>query len=254
MAKAKPKPAPPPAATQFVVERLNWRRQGLSPAYRRLPGFTRVRSFDTPDEAEQFRHAEEQKARAVVNPFDGGMAQPVDQTDLPEHALCDWYMDHDFTPPKPDKKGKRDWAKWWAKESKKWKPERAAVAWEPLHKVRFYRVVERPRVPVGYVLVRINWDYNDQWYEADEEGGTVVSVYRDRAKADKECGRRNRESVRGWGKDELGFELNGRTLPDRTPFDPPPEPAVTPEWEEVLYTAGEMPFWEVVEIELEGVR
>ena len=64
---AKPKPA----ATHFVVERFNWRRHGVKPTFHRLPGYTRIQSFDTREEAEAFRFAEELKARAVVNPFLG---------------------------------------------------------------------------------------------------------------------------------------------------------------------------------------
>ena len=120
MAKAKSAARP---ATHFVVERFNWRRTGHPPVFHRLPGFTRIQSFATAEEAEAFRHAEEAKARGVVNPFLGTLAPPVDQSDIPEHALADWYMDHGFDPPKPDKKGNRDWAKWWAKESKSWKGE-----------------------------------------------------------------------------------------------------------------------------------
>ncbi len=264
MAKAKTK-----AATHFVVERFNWRRSGNTPSFHRLPGFSRIQSFDTREDADAFRHAEELKARAVVNPFLGTLAPPTDQTDLPEHALHDWYMDHDITPPKPDKKGGLDWAKWWAKEAKKWKGDRAAVAWEPLHKVQFYRIVERPKAPVVYALVEVNWGYNDEWYYPDAEGGRVTTVYRSRAKALAECERETGSSIDVWediagelGFEEAGanqFELNDRVLPGRSPFDPPP----TPEGPTVddgygddfgTFTAAEVPFYEVIEIELEGLE
>lgn len=267
MAKAKSMTAPPPAGTHFVVERFNWRRHGVTATFHRLPGFTRIQSFDTREEAEAFRFAEEAKARAVVNPFLGTLAPPVDQSDLPEHALCDWYMDHTFDPPKPDKKGHRDWAKWWGKECKKWTGERAAVAWEPLHKVRFYRVSERPKVPVGYALVQVNWDYNDEWYYPNAEGGTVTTVYRSRARAMQECQARNEVDVDLWeeGAEDFGyepagahqFELNDRVLPGRSPFDPSPtpeEPAREADFEFHTFTAQEVPFWEVIEIELEGLE
>lgn len=268
MAKAKPKPAP--AATHFVVERFNWRRYGITPTFHRLPGFTRIQSFDTREQAEAFQHTEQAKARAVVNPFLGTLAPPVDQSDLPEHALCDWYMDHDFDPPKPDKKtGQRDWAKWWEKEHKKWKGDRAAVAWEPLHKVQFYRIVERPKVPVGYALVRVNWGYNDEWYYPGPEGGEVITVYRDRKKALAECEENTEFAVEAWGDnireygfEEAGdnqFELNDRVLPGQSPFDPPPTPAKPEVVDEDgtdfgTFTAHEVPFWEVIEIELEGLE
>ncbi len=251
-----------------VVERLNWRRSGGG-TFHRLPGFTRVRSFDTADEAEAFRFAEEVKARGVVNPFAGTLAPPLDQTDLPEHALIDWYMDHGFDPPTPDKKtGKRDWAKWWDKHAKKWTAERALVAWEPLHKVRFYRVTERPKVPLGYVLVRVNWGYNDEWYYPAAEGGTVLNVYRSREKAVEECESQNDiaadlwdDSAQEYGYEPAGanqFELNDRVLPDRSPFDPDTTPVRTGpdvDGDEIFtFTAREVPFWEVIEIELEGVE
>lgn len=264
-AKPKPKPAPAPAVTHFVVERFNWRRCGGT--FHRLPGCTRIRSFDTLAEAEAFKRTEEAKARAVVNPFLGTLAPPTDQTDLPEHALCDWYMDHEFDPPKPNKKGDIDWATWWAKESKRWKGERAAVAWEPLHKVQFYRISERPKVPVGYALVEVNWGYNDEWYYPDPEGGQVTRVFRSREKAMKACEQETGVSVDVWddvaremGFEEAGanqFELNDRVMPGASPFDQPP----TPEPDEDAfgedfgtYSAYEVPFYEVIEIELEGLE
>lgn len=240
-------------ATHFVVERLNWRRSGRDGTFFRLPGFTRIQSFDTQEAAEAFRYAEELKARAVVNPFLGTLAPPTDQTDLPEYALADWYTDHGFDPPKPDKNDRRAWAKWWAKESKRWKPDRAAVAWEPLHKVRFYRISERPKVPVGYALVRVNWNYTDEWQQADSEGGTVMTVYRSREKAQQECADRSRQAHRDWDANEA-FELMDRVPPGRSPFDPPQEPNNPPQWGDVLFTRDEVPFWELVEVELEGLK
>jgi hypothetical protein len=249
-------PKPKPAATHFVVERFNWRRGGRDGTFFRLPGFSRIQSFNTQEEAEAFRFAEELKARGVVNPFLGTLAPPTDQTDLPEYALADWYTDHGFDPPKADKKGKRDWAKWWAKESKKWKPDRAAVAWEPLHRVQFYRISERPKVPVGYALVRVNWGYNDECYFAHDEGGEVTTVFRSREKAEGECGNRNRTYARQWGgnDDEGQFELGERVLPGQSPFAPLTALKPGESDDEILYTAEEVPFWEVIEIELEGIK
>jgi hypothetical protein len=80
----------------------------------------------------------------------------------------------------------------------------------------------------------------------------VTTVYRDRAKAEEECARRNRSAVRQWDSHDA-FEAGDRTFPGRSPFDPPPEPVNPPEYGDVLYTAAEIPFWEVVEIELEGL-
>src|SRR5439155_19064065 len=91
------------AATHFVVERLNWRREHGS-CYYRYPGHVRVASFDTADEAEAYRRQHEARARAAVNPFAGGLAAPAEQTSLPEEVFCDWLTDHGVEPPKKVKK------------------------------------------------------------------------------------------------------------------------------------------------------
>ena len=67
-----------------------------------------------------------------------------------------------------------------------------------------------------------------------------------------------RFEVEHWGYEPAGlnqFEVKDRTLPGRDPFDPPPKPARTEDEEgDRIWTFApdEVPFCEVVEVELEG--
>jgi hypothetical protein len=264
--------AQPATGTHFVVERLNWRR-GRGDTFYRYPGQTRVASFATAAEAEAFRRAEEAKARNAVNPFAGTLAPPTDQTSMPEGVLCDWLLDHGIDPPAADKKsGKRDWAKWWEKQSPRWTDAKRAAVWEPLDRVRFFRVSERPRRPLAYAVVQVVWGYNDEWFYPGAEGGQVQTLYRTRARAEAEAQRRNAEERENWagvlgsddspGYDPAGlnqFELEGRLLPGQDPFGPDPKPARAGEEDKegdelFTFAPDEVPFYEVVEVELEGAE
>jgi hypothetical protein len=257
------------AGTHFVVERLNWRRSRGDTFYR-YPGRTRVASFDTAEEAEAFRRVEEAKARAAVNPFAGTLAPPTDQTSMPEGVLCDWLQDHGIDPPAPKKSGPRDWAKWWEKAAPRWTDAQRAAAWEALDRVRFFRVGEQPHKPVAYAVVQVVWGYNDEWFYPGAEGGQVQTLYRTRERAEAEAARRNAEERENWvgmlGEDGVGyepagvnqFELEGRLLPGQDPFGPAPKPARADEEDEegdeiFTYAPDEVPFYEVIEVELEGV-
>jgi hypothetical protein len=252
------------APTHFVVERLNWRRVGG--AFCRLPGETGVASFATADEAEVFRRDREAEARKVVNPFAGAVGLHA-VTALPEPVLCDWLEDHGIDPPAVVDDGTRDWAKWWEEVSPGWTEAQRERAWQRLDRVSFFRVEQRPRRPVVYAVVRIVWQYNDEWYYPGTEGGEVTTAYRSRERAEEECARQNererqvwtrRFQQEGWGYEPAGlnqFDLEGRLLPGADPFGPPPQPARTEddEGDEIwTFTPDEVPFFEVVEIELEG--
>jgi hypothetical protein len=262
--------APPEAGTYFVVERLNWRR-GRGDTFYRYPGQTRVASFATAAEAEAFRRVEEAKARNAVNPFAGTLAPPTDQTSMPEGVLCDWLLDHGIDPPAADKKtGKRAWVKWWEKQSPRWTADQRATVWEPLDRVRFFRVSERPRRPLAYAVVQVVWGYNDEWFYPGAEGGQVQTLYRTRARAEAEARRRNAEERENWdvmisgggGYEPAGvnqFELEGRLLPGQDPFGPDPKPARADEEDDdgcgiFTFAPDEVPFYEVNEVELEGVE
>jgi hypothetical protein len=78
--------------------------------------------------------------------------------------------------------------------------------------------------------------------------------------ATRECRTWERHFQRdGWGYAPAGlnqFELCGRLLPSHDPFGPEPSPTRTtdedgdPIW---TFTPDEVPFYEVIEVELEGV-
>jgi hypothetical protein len=270
MARAKRESAAADSAeqgTHFVVKRLNWRRNGQS--FYRFPGEIRVASFDSTDEAEAYRRQQEEKARGVVNPFAGTLAPPpLEQTSLPEEVLCDWLEDCGIDPPAAKRRtGRRDWAAWWQKNSPRWSAEQRRAVWERLDRVSFYRVVERPRRPVFYAVVRVLWDYNDEWYYPGTEGGEALAVYRSREKAEAVAARQNEDAREEWTEgiededimvyEPAGlnqFDPEGRLLPGQGPFDPAPEPTWTGEDEKGwTYTPDEVPFYEVVEVELEGL-
>jgi hypothetical protein len=251
--------APPEAGTHFVVERLNWRRSRGDTFYR-YPGQTRVASFATAAEAEAFRRVEEAKARGAVNPFAGTLAPPTDQTNMPEGVLCDWLQDHGIDPPTPDKKtGKRNWAKWWGKQSSRWTADQRAAAWEVLDRVRFFRVSERPRRPVAYAVVQVVWGYNDEWFYPGAEGGQVQTLYRTRARAEAEADRQNAAGRDRWIDTFTsgGIDLEGRLLPGQDPFGPAPKPTLEEDedGDEIFtFAPDQVPFYEVIEVELEGVE
>lgn len=254
---------------RYVIERLNWRRcDGFSPAgprrptFHRLPGETPVASFDSPAEAEAFCRAREAEARARVgNPFAGADCPPVDRTGMPDGVFRDWLRDHGIEPPAaPSPAG---WVAWWDAESPGWTDAQRAAVWEALDGARFYRVAERPPRPVAYAVVRVLWGYNDEWFYPGAEGGQVTAAYRSRARAEAEAARLTAAAREEWagtlGGSGMGanqFDLEDRRLPGQDPLDPPARP---PEGrdegdEDAGYMFGpdEVPFYEVVEIELEG--
>ena len=235
--------------THFVLERLNWRRVG--PAHHRLPGATRIAAFDTADEAEAFRADEEERARATVNPFAGGATVPAEQTGWPAEVVLDWLADHGIDPP-PVVNGSHDWAGWWDREHPTWTVDQRRVAWVPLDKVRFFRMREAPRRPVAYAVVRVEWAWDDSWYQASPEGGTVQTLYRRRERAEAEAARLTADARRAMPPDgDVTLDLDQRPDPGLDPFDPPRTVALA-EYGGRLTTPSEAEFFEVVAVELEG--
>jgi hypothetical protein len=241
---------PSEPAVRYVVSRLNWRR---TPAgFVRLPGEVRVASFDTIEEAEAERRRREADAREQVNPFASGLA-PYEQTSLPPGIFRDWLLDAGIEPP-PEPTSSLAWAAWWQKQSPTWSDDQRARAWEALDKTRFFAVEERPRRPVVYAVVEVVWGYNDEWHYADGEGGDVVKVYRDRKRAEAECAELNRVNRARWAQlaneqpdDSYGnFDISERLAAAADPFSDD-----QPDEHEEPRKSDEVPFYEVVELELE---
>ena len=238
-------------APRYVLNRLNWRWSDAGLV--RLPGEVRVASFDDPQSAEAERRTREAAARERVNPFASGLA-PFEQTSMPPGVFRDWLLDGGIDPPAEfDDPGA--WGRWWEAESPGWTADQRAKVWEALDRVRFFRVEERPARPVAYAVVEVVWGYNDEWYYADGEGGRVMTVYRSRQRAETVCAVENEKARREWADavseepdDEYGnFEVGDR----EEAADPFADRPRTESYADPRKSA-EVPFFEVVEVELEG--
>lgn len=251
--------------TRFVVKRLRWLPNSYDDKLTRLPGETPVASFATIDEADADCRTREEAVRKVVNPFFcADMLHYLTHFDEPR--LRDWLMDHGIDPPQPQPDGATDWAAWWKKNHKKLSADKRAAVWEALGKVRFFTIAEEPVRPVGYAVVQINWVYNDEYYDADPEGGRLLTVYRSRKKAEEEC-----ETLNGLAREEWGDVFQEFGL-DPDEFDPDEQlemfnmedrlrvqrglldPKGLKDNEGVFGSADGVPFFEVIEVELEGLQ
>lgn len=247
--------------TRFVVKRLNWVEEYRGQRSRR-PGEVAVASFGTFEEADADRARRESERRDRVNPFECGTAVQY-WTHLDEPRLRDWLMDHGIEPPKAKKGGPTNWPAWWKKHQKLLGAEKRASVWEALDKVRFFAVREEPVRPVGYAVVEINWEYNDTYYNADPEGGQLMTVYRTRERAEAVCAARNEETRGDWDfMDDLAddFESDGHSF---VSFDM--EDRVRrrrgllgneklKKGEGTFRDTKGAPFFEVIEVELEGLE
>ena len=107
------------------------------------------------------------------------------------------------------------------------------------------------RCPLALRLDRLPGGADDP----GDEGGEVAVAYRSRERAEQECARRNAEARAEWERDldELyPFDMEDRLLPGQDPFSPPAQPPARGEDEEDgKFGVAEVPFFEVVEFELE---
>jgi hypothetical protein len=209
-------------ANRFVVVRHNWRRSG--PGWALAPGTVRLASFADAAEAEADRAAREANVHRRIDPFTCGPL--IKLTSLPAPVWGDLLADLGLEAPETGYEG------WWAAVPEASRP----AIWRALDRLRFYSVEERPDRPVGYAVLSLNWEYNDEYYYLHDEGGVVQAVYRTRRRAEEE------------GLSRFGHGGNGARdnyFPvDTDPFDPESV------WRGFL--DGHRNF-EVVEIELEGL-
>lgn len=258
------------SGTRFVLKRLKWVER-YSGGWSRQPGEVAVASFATLEEAEAERAKREAEMREKVNPFECGGAVHY-WTHLDEPRLRDWLLDRGIEPPAPKKDGTTNWAAWWKRARKKLPADEVAAVWEALDKVRYFAVRQEPARPVGYAVMAINWEYNDEFYDASPEGGQLEKVYRSRERAEAECARLNEQAREDWGfvnefADEFADEFEdeeGEGLEDGFPmFDMQDRlqhkrglaPGEKLKKGEGLFNSTEgVPFYEVVEVELEGLE
>jgi hypothetical protein len=231
--------------TRFVVERINccWNDTYLY----RLPGTNRVSAHSTRDEAEAQCRRLEEEARRIVNPFLYGGASLFYQTSLDEGRWGDWVQDAGLEPPAA--RNTPGWWKWWKMGHEGWTALEWVRLWEGLDRVRFYRVVERPLRPVLYTVGRINWRWtDDDEYWPTLEGADVdgYRVFRRRGKAENDCNEFNEDdrAENHEGRYCIGLRLHHQTAP-LTPIP----------WGELSWVPlEEAPFWDVMEVEVEGVE
>ena len=233
-------------AVRYVVSRLRWRRNFWN-GYRRSPGEVTLVSFATSDAADADRWARERRAREWVNPFECGEAVHH-WTSLDEPRLRDWLMDRGIDPPAPGADGKTAWAKWWAKNHKRLGDEKRAAVWEVLDRVRFYTFAARPVRPVVYAVVKIDWEYNDQW-QVSYDHGEVQTAYRRREAADAACEQANTGARRAWDGIDM-FDMGLWTEARCDLFAKPPADGARG-YREHLVSHDAVPFYEVIELELE---
>jgi hypothetical protein len=245
---------------RFVLKRLKWGEYRQQ--FTRLPGETAVASFATFEEAEDERIRREDEMRNRLNPFNCGGAIQF-WTHLDEPRLRDWLLDHDIDPPEPNKTGVTNWAEWWRKNQKKFGPTKRAAVWEVLDKVRFFAVREEPVRTVGYAVIEVHWNYNDEYYDADSEGGRLVKVYRSRERAEAECALRNEEAREGWGdysSDEEppafdpDHDLPAFDMRDRIGHRRGISASELKHGEGLFASSAGVPFFEIIEVELEGLE
>lgn len=273
----------------FVVSRLTWRNLSGENVLVRRPGESRVAAFADFTSAEADRASREQSARTLVNPFRCGTVWG-ERSHMPEPVFRDFIKDVGIEPPtlvpipttdevgqplsRPTRRLKqreatppgtfRDWSAWWDAIGPTLSAEQVGRVWEGLDRVRFFRVEERPVRAVGFVVVEVEWIYNDEWYHPLIEGGMPLTAYRTRERAEAECARLNSEARERWRRDlhlpsadaagfaVFLFDMQNRPFPGDDPLGPrrkPPERANARN-SGGKFSVDEVPFYEVVELEL----
>lgn len=235
------------APTIHVLRRRNWRVAGDYLVL--LPGHVRLQSFADADEAAKECRERNRAIRARVNPFRCGGPALRNRSSLDADRLHDWALDQGLTPPEGG-----DWAAWWDEQSPKMDALQCEGMWEALDRLSFYEVVEQQEKPVVYIAVAINWQYNDEYYVADSEGGAAHFAFRTRKEAEEYAEEANRLQRESWEDPALledpdegrAFDMGYRkqSLED---IDSPLRDPSTPN-----ATADEIDFVEIIEVEMEG--
>jgi hypothetical protein len=235
------------AEMRYVLCRLDWRmhRHGdHKDCWTRSPGQKDLESFDTFEAAEVVRARNEAIARKRVNPFKCG-AGFAELTHFMEAPFRDWLMDHEIPPPTGEKL--QDWRTWWDANHKSWSAPQLQTIWQALNKLQFYIVEERPKRNLVYALMEIQWEYNDDTYDATSVP-TGIKVYRTRKRAEIAL-REATDQMRTSGRWTLAhFEMKSLETQEEDPFLEDWKPRKSDGLQASVETA---PFFEIVEIELE---
>lgn len=244
----------PEVKLEYAIRRLNWRRTHYGIV--RLPGAVTLGALPSFEEAEADRAQREAAVRERVNPFVCGPNHAA-RSRLPELIFCDWLGDAGIEPPTANALFQRDWARWWERVGPELGAEQVAHVWAGLDRVRFFEVVGRPEGRIGYAVVVVDWEYNDNWMEPGDEGGTPCKVFRRWADAEacRAAWERAMTLDRGpdpmEGPDEWTMQFEVTRWADEALWPLKPLSNGRQPDESVPFVYGnEAPFYEIVEIEL----
>jgi hypothetical protein len=236
---------------EYAIRRLNWRRTHYGIV--RMPGSVAIGALPTLEEAEADRARRESEVRArIANPFICGPSHAA-RSRLPEPIFQDWLRDAGIEPTQRGQKEPVNWFGWWEQARVNLSAEQVAHVWAGLDRVRFFEVAARPEGRIGYAVVRVEWEYNDSWFEPGAEGGAPFKVFRRWAAAEEyrrelehhdrgsSAQRTARYDVTRWA-DELHWPLGS--------------PSEGPSYSQSATIAhgGEVPLYEVIEVELPDPR
>jgi hypothetical protein len=246
-----------PATVRYVVERLYWtpwEHYGVRwDGHVRLPGSTPLAEFATEEEALADCARRDAELRARLNPFACGGPALHYQTRFDEDRLHDWVLDAGLEPPVTDRKtGRRDWRAWWEATRPAMTPAQVEHCWQAFDRLLFHQVRTRGAGRTVFVVVRREWEYNDNWMEALAEGGKAVQLYSRREDAEaalallEEEARAENPGSDGWGEGLYGgWEITARLSRLDDPFQKAGYPG------DVFARADEPVFYEIVEVELD---
>jgi hypothetical protein len=247
-------------APRFVVSRLNWRPAG--DRFVCLPGETRLASFESIEAAEADRTRREAEVRARLNPFRCGTTWPA-LTTIPQPVYLDWLQDAGVLPPVAWSARTvegvvplDEWVDWWQRIGHVLSAEQVAHVWNGLNRVRFFEVIERPASAVAFAVVRVEWEFNDSWFEPGAEGGAPFKVFR-RWAAAEEYRRELEHHDRGWrapdpedGIDEQTARYDVSRWAAELHWPLGPSLTSLSHEDATLVHGGEAPLYEVIEVEL----
>src|SRR5579883_300465 len=248
------------AGLEYVIRRLNWRRTHYGIV--RMPGSVVIGALPSLEEAEHDRAHREAEVRArVANPFICG-PNHASRSRLPEPIFCDWLRDAGIEPLQAGQKKPVNWVGWWEQARVRFTPQQPAHVWAGLDRVRFFEVITRPEGSVGYAVVRVDWEYNDNWMEPGTEGGTPIKVFRKWEKAEQ-----HRRELEEKKRHDLGYSSAEDSADDRGaryettrwteeelwPLGSSPN-GLHSEISTTFAYGGTAPFYEIVEVDLPSLH
>ena len=122
--------------------------------------------------------------------------------------------------------------------------------------MRFFEATARPwKGRIGYAVARVEWEYNDTWFESGTEGGALFKVFR-RWGAAEECRRELEQHDRRWRAPDPEADIEWISRYDVTRWVadthwPLGRSIGNTEYDNTAFAhGGEAPLYEVIEVEL----